>query len=103
MNYLCLDSTAKERSVFTCACEVMDVIPLSKDTFQLNLQSPAGRTLDYHAGQYLQLELDLNGDGQTQSLHYSTANSFNPEQPRCLQIFIRKSSELTDKILKHPS
>lgn len=94
-------STATKRPVLTYACAVMDVIPLSKEAFQIELQSPAGTTLDYHAGQYLRIELDLNGDGKLQSLCYSIANSVNPLQPRCLQLIIQNSSELTDNVLKH--
>lgn len=96
-------ANATARPVITCACQVMDVTPLTADTFQVELQSPVGTTLDYHAGQHLQLELDVNSDGQLLSLFYSIANSFNPEQPRRLQLFIQNSSELADKILKHLS
>ncbi|WP_428239603.1 NAD(P)H-flavin reductase [Gynuella sp.] len=93
----------KSPRTLTYACQVMDVLPLSANTVQVDLQAPTGTTLKYHAGQYLQLELDLNRDGQSQSLFYSIANSFNPLRPCRLQIFIQNSSELTDKILKHLS
>ena len=79
-------ATGTARPIITCACQVMDVKPLTADTFQVELQSPAGTILDYHAGQPLQLDLDVNSDGQLQSLFYSIANSFNPEQPRRLQL-----------------
>ena len=80
-------------------CQLMDIIPLNADTFQIELQSPAGTMLDYYAGQYLQLELDVNSDGQLQSLSYSIANSFDVGEPRRLQLFIQNSSEMADKIL----
>ncbi|GLS25178.1 hypothetical protein [Marinibactrum halimedae] len=101
--YMNNTATTEALPVFTCACQIMDVTPLSANTFQVELQSPTGTTLRYQAGQYLQLELDLNDDGQTQSLFYSIANRFNPEQPRRLELFIQNSSELADKILKHLS
>jgi len=80
---------------------VTNVSPLSKDTFQIELQSPADVALRYQAGQYLQLVLDLNGDGQGQSLFYSIANHFNPAQPHRLQLFIQDLSGLTHRIIKH--
>lgn len=83
------------------ACQVVGVTSLTKDTFRIELQSPAGTVLNYRAGQYLQLELDINGDGKPQLLSYSIANCFNPDQPRCIQLFIQNSSEFVDKILKH--
>lgn len=96
-------ATATVRPVVTYACQVIGVTALTTDTFQVDLQSPAGSVLGYHAGQYLQLELDLNRNGQLESLFYSIANSFNPEQPRHLQLFIQNNSELANKILKHLS
>ena len=89
------------RPIVTYVCEVKRVSPLSATTFQIDLQSPAGTVLNYHAGQYLQLELDLNNNGQPQSLMYSIANSFNPEHPRRLQLFIQQSSEFSAKVLQH--
>jgi len=88
-------------SLATYPCQVMDITPLSPNTFQLELKSPEGTTLDYQAGQYLQLDLDLNSDGQSHSLFYSIANSFDPEQARRLQLFIQNSSELAGTILEH--
>ncbi|GJL73707.1 MAG: hypothetical protein NMNS01_29060 [Nitrosomonas sp.] len=96
-------ATPSARPVVAYACQVMNVVPLTTDTLQVELQSPADTALDYQAGQYLQLELDLNSDGQLQSLFYSIANGFNPEQPRRLLLFIQNSSELADKVLKHLS
>lgn len=95
-----------QRSIYTYRCQVMNIIPLSVNTFQIELQSPAGTMLDYYAGQYLQIDLDLNSDlhikNDTQShpLFYSIANKFNPEKPRRLVIFIQNSSEFVAAILK---
>lgn len=102
---LCMNtvSTTTASPVVACACQVMEVTPLTKASFQVELQAPAGKALTYHAGQYLQLELDVNSDGQHQALFYSIANGFNPEHPRRLQLFIQNSSELADKIIKRLS
>lgn len=97
------DDTTTQRSVDTYACQVIDVTPLSTDTFQFELQSPVGTTLDYLAGQHLTLELDLEGDGQLQSLFYSIANSCDPQQPRRLQLFIQNSSTFSGKVIQHLS
>ncbi len=94
-------ASAKSFPIVNDACQVIDVIPLSSNTFQVDLLSSAGTTLGYRAGQYLQLELDLNNDGQPQPFFYSITNRFNPERPRHLALFIQNNSELADKILKH--
>ncbi|WP_250658109.1 hypothetical protein [Alkalimarinus coralli] len=85
----------------THECQVLSVEPLTEDTFEVELLSSTGTTLNYHAGQYLQLELDINGGGKPQALFYSIANSCNPNHACRLQLFIQNSSELTSKILKH--
>ena len=94
-----------QHSIYTYRCQVINVIPLSVNTFQVKLQSPAGTNLDYYAGQYLQIDLDLNIDSDTQShpLFYSITNSFNPDKPRHLEIFIQNSSERVAGILKQLS
>ncbi|MFC3150557.1 NAD(P)H-flavin reductase [Litoribrevibacter euphylliae] len=92
-------ATVTENPINTYACQVTSITPLSKDTFQVELVSPDGTTLNYQAGQYLQLELDVNRDGAFHSLSYSIANRFNPEQPRRLQLFIQNSSDFAEKVL----
>lgn len=93
-------ATATDRPVVDYDCQVLAVRPLSSgSTFEVELESPEGSTLDYYAGQHLKLELDIHGDGQTQSLSYSIANSANPEQPRRLQLFIQNGSAFAEKIL----
>lgn len=87
--------------IVTYACQVISVTPLSANTFQVELQSAAGTRLDYQAGQYLQLDLDVNNNGQLHSLFYSIANGFDSRQPRRLELFIQNSSELTGAILKY--
>ncbi|WP_415902383.1 FAD-binding oxidoreductase [Neptuniibacter sp. QD29_5] len=85
-------------------CQVVKLAPLSTGsidtgTFDIELQSPAGTKLNYHAGQYLQLDLDVNGDGQLQTLSYTIASSPDSENPRRLQLFIQNGSEFADKVL----
>lgn len=82
-------------------CDIMSSTPLSTNTFEIELHAPKGTVLHYQAGQYLQLALDLKGDGQLQSLSYSIANSFNPEKPERLRLFIQTGSETADMVLKH--
>lgn len=101
MMVLFMNESSTSPPIVAHTCQVMDVTPLATDTFQVELQSAVGTTLDYHAGQYLKLELDLNNDGKPQALFYSIANSFDPTCPRRLQLFIQNGSELADRILKH--
>jgi len=96
--YMIIDTA---RPLTSYACQVMDVTPLSTNTFQVELQSPDGTILDYYAGQHLQLDLDVRNDGKLHSLFYSIANGFDPKQPRRLQLFIQNNSELAEAILKH--
>lgn len=85
----------------THAGQVLSVSPLTSTTFQVELQTPPGTEPAYQAGQYLQLELDVNGDGCLQSLFYSIANGFDPEAPRRLQLLIQHTGEFTDRIIAH--
>lgn len=83
----------------TYNCQVMNIKPLSAATFEVELRSPKPLTLDYRAGQYLQLKLDVYGDGQEHSLSYSIANSFDPEFPQRLQLFMQSHNTFADRIL----
>lgn len=83
------------------AFRVNGVTRLSVDTFEVELQSLSGSIPEYHAGQYLQLNLDLNGDGIKQSFSYSIANRFNPDNPSTLSLFIQIGSDTADRILTH--
>ena len=93
-------TTANAFPVVSYRCQVIAVSPLSSDTFQVELASPVGTSVEYHAGQYLQLELDLNNNGSPQSLFYSVANHFDPKQARRLILFIQNGSEFADQVLK---
>lgn len=96
-------ATTTTSPVVDCVCRVTDVTPLTKDTYQIELQSPDDMALDYHAGQYLQLKLDLNNDGKLQTLSYSIANSYDPERPHRLQLFIQNTSAFTGSVLNNLS
>lgn len=96
-------ATAEAANSLTHDCQVLGVTPLSADTFHVELQSPIGTQLSYRAGQHLQLELDVNGDGELHSLLYSIANRSTSDQPRRLELFIQKNSEFAGKILSRLS
>lgn len=81
-------------------CQVKEVVKLAKSTFQFELLSPVGTSLDYYAGQHLKLELDVNNDGQMHSLLYSIANSFESAKPRRLELIIENVSEFSGKIIQ---
>ena len=83
----------------TYNCQVSNIKPLSAATFEVELRSPKPLTLHYRAGQYLQLKLDVYGDGQEHSLSYSIANSFDPEFPQRLQLFVQSHNPFANRIL----
>ena len=87
----------------TYGCQVTNISPLSAGTFEVELRSAGDAALDYRAGQYLTLELDVNGDGQRQSLSYSIANSFDRSAPRRLQLFIDNQTTFAGRVLAHLS
>ncbi len=89
------------------SARVKSVIALNTETFEVELeccdQQCGGqqRKLNYLPGQYLQLELDLNGDSQPQRLFYSIANPVNSDHPYRLQLFIQNQNALTHRVLDH--
>jgi CDP-4-dehydro-6-deoxyglucose reductase len=87
----------------TAGFQVKHISPLSEATFEVELCSTTDAVLDYRAGQYLRMEVDVNGDGRRQSLSYSIANSFNSSAPRRLQLFIHKQNALAGRVLDHLS
>lgn len=95
-----MNRAATEHKVETHACQVLSIRPLNQRTFEIELQSLECVPLYYRAGQYLQLELDVNNDGQSHSLSYTIASRFNPEQPRCLRLIIQITSEFSGKVIE---
>lgn len=94
-------AAADTQSIATCPCDVISVNPLTASAVQVVLQWPIGRSLCYRPGQYLQLDLTINDDGQSQALPYSIANSKTPEQSGRLQLFIHKGSGRAANIVSH--
>jgi len=84
-------------------CQVMNVTPLNGSTYEIELESSGDAVLNYRAGQYLKLKLDLNWSGQPHSVFYTIANGFDPEQPRRLQLFIQNGSNFANSIINHLS
>ncbi len=96
-------TNATSYPVQTYECEIVSINPLGANTFQVELLSPEGKTLNYQAGHYLQLELDLNRDGQEKAFSYSIANTIKSKEPRRLELFLQNSSIQSGKILEHLS
>ncbi|MFP8966895.1 NAD(P)H-flavin reductase [Pokkaliibacter sp. CJK22405] len=92
-------TSPSDRPVVTHACQVVDIRPLSTGTFEIELAAPAGTVLDYHAGQYLQMDIDVQGDGKMQRLSYTIANSCDAEKPRYLQVFLQTGSPFSNQLL----
>lgn len=84
-------------------CRITTIKPLTASTFEVELQAAATAVLQYRAGQYLALELDLNKDGQAQTLLYTIANAFDPERPQRLQLFIQNNSTFSAKVVDYLS
>ena len=85
------------------ACQVINVTPLNGSTYEIELESLGGAALNYRAGQYLELKLDLNWSGQPHSVFYTIANGYDPERPYRLQLFIQNGSNFANSIINHLS
>lgn len=94
-------AVAFESSITAYPCRVISITSLNTDTYEVELLVIGDKPLAYQAGQYLKLELVLKGEEQPQTLFYSIANGFNPEQPHRLQLFIQVNSELSGKVVAH--
>lgn len=90
-------------TIATFPCRVLNVTPVSANTFEIELQSPDDVILDYIAGHYLKLDLDVNKDGTPLSLFYSIANHCDPKSPRRLQLLLQKTSDFSGQVLKRLS
>ena len=88
-------------STTSIACKIVDVSALNSTTHQVELESTTKVIPHYIAGQYLQLQLDLNNDGRIHSFCYSIANSSNSKQSRRLMLFILNTSNLADRIVTY--
>jgi len=86
--------------VITFACAVKSLRDISANTYEIELTAPDGIALNYIAGHYLKLELDVENDGKFHSLFYSIANTPVLEGSKSLQLLIQKVSNFSDKIVK---
>ena len=80
-------------------CQLVSITALNSETYSLELASPLGTSLDYQPGQYLQLALDLEGDGNIHTLSYSIANTPDAARPTRLQLLIHQNSAFSAKII----
>ena len=85
----------------THKCRINAITPLNADAFQVELQAPDDTVLEYLAGQYLQLELDVKDEEASRPLLFSIANGFDSEHTGRLQLFIYNNSALSHKTLQH--
>lgn len=85
----------------TLACQVASCEALSDDTFRIMLRAPAGKALDYWAGQYLLLHAQ-DEHGHEQMLPYSIAAappSLTGKDGRLLELHIANSSDTAQAVL----
>lgn len=81
----------------THECRVTCVRFLNQSTFQVDLEPSKDVSLNYIAGHYLQLNIEI--EGQSHALFYSITNRPNGHYPGRLQLFIHKGSLFTEKLL----
>jgi CDP-4-dehydro-6-deoxyglucose reductase len=78
---------------------VTDIVPLNKHTYLIELLAPKETSLDYRAGQYLKLELDVNQDDKPLWLSYTISSRLDPEQPNRVCLIIQCTSEFSGKVI----
>ena len=100
MNTIATTRTDASPPVVDFACKVQHVKNISANTYEVELTVPDDVELNYIAGHYLKLELNVENDSKFHSLFYSIANNLDPENPHRIQIFIQKMSDFSDKIIK---
>jgi CDP-4-dehydro-6-deoxyglucose reductase len=70
----------------TVACQILEVEPLNHDVTRYLLKFPAGKPIAYYPGQYLDLVLSPDTDGE-RHFPFSIANA--PDNNRMLELHIR--------------
>ena len=70
----------------TVACQIQDVEPLNHDVTRYLLKLPAGKPVEYYPGQYLDLVLNPDTEGE-RHFPFSIANA--PDNSRLLELHIR--------------
>lgn len=86
------------RSPSNYSCRVRSVTRLSGDSFLIELEALNGAICKYHAGQYLELHLDLESNGQFQRFSYSIANRFDSSNSGLLKLILHDRSVLSAQI-----
>ena len=84
---------ADELPLTKVACQLVSVTPLGADVFSVHLRLPAGKTVRYHAGQYLLLERE-NGESSA----FSIASA--PQQGRELELHILARDNVAVDLLR---
>lgn len=84
---------ANELPLCKVACQLVSVTPLGADVFSVHLRLPAGKTVRYHAGQYVLVERE---DGESSAFSIASA----PQQGRELELHILARENLTVGLLR---
>ncbi|GAL35067.1 CDP-6-deoxy-delta-3,4-glucoseen reductase-like [Vibrio maritimus] len=79
---------------------VTDIVPLNKHTYLIELLAPKETSLDYRAGQYLKLELDVNQDDKPLWLSYTISSRPDAEQSNRVYLIIQRTSEFSSKVIR---
>lgn len=70
-----------EHPMLNASCQVTSVTPLGDDIIEVTLRLPAGKKVDFHPGQYLQVLLD-------QETHCAFSIGSIPNPDRTLQLYV---------------
>lgn len=85
----------------TLACQVQTTETLADDVWRIRLLTPAGKSPDYWAGQYLMLHLGSGNDAE--QLPYSIANApgeLNGRDPREIELHIAANSDKAREVVR---
>lgn len=94
-----MNNDTVELSVSEHPVRVTNIVSLNEHTYQIELLAPKETSLNYRAGQYLKLELDVNQDGKPLWLSYTISSRFNPEQANRVSLIIQITSEFSGKVI----
>lgn len=78
---------------------VTKIDTLNNHTFQIELLAEQGTVLNYQAGQYLKLALDVNNDGQPLSLSYTISSRPDADNPEKVCLIIQVTSDFSGKVV----
>lgn len=83
-----------ELPVRDLSCQLIEATPLHAEVWRIRLRAPAGRPLNYHAGQYLLLE---RPDGEVSAFSIASA----PHEGRELELHIQAKDQSTLALVEH--